>query len=129
MRHPQLVVWERDSRLAGQLAPLAVERRWTLRETRQVESCYRLLSGPGPAVLVLRLAPAAADGPALLERVARSLPDVCTVAVGDADGPPGLAALAWDLGADFALFSPVPLTLLPDVVAGLMGPHERAAAS
>jgi hypothetical protein len=127
VRHPQLVVWERDGRLAGQLAPLAAQRRWALREARQVEACVRSLGGSGPAVLVARFAPAAADGPALVQRVAREWPAVRIVAVGEADGPPGLAALAWDLGADFALFAPVPLTLLPEVVAGLMGGHERPA--
>jgi len=129
VRHPQLVVWERDGRLAGQLAPLAAERRWVVRDVRQVELCLRWLAGPGPAVLVLRFAPSAADGPALVDRVARELPDVRSVAVGEADGPPGLAALAWDLGADFALFPPVPLTLLPEIVAGLMSGHERPAAN
>jgi hypothetical protein len=120
VRHPHIVVWERDGRLARQLDALAAERRWALRESRQAEPCFRLLASSGPCVFVVRLVRAADAGPALMARVRRQLWDVPIVAVGEAEESGSLANLAWDLGADFALFPPLPLTLLPEVVSGLM---------
>jgi ActR/RegA family two-component response regulator len=120
MRFPQVVVFERDGRLAHVLGALATERRWVLRESRQVEACLRHLASAGPAVLVVRLASEGDSELELLARVTQTRPGVRTVAVGEAASAPGLAGLAWDIGVDFALFPPLPLTLLGDVVAGLM---------
>jgi hypothetical protein len=120
VRHPQIVVWERDGRLARQLEPLTADRRWVLRESRQAEACFRLLAGQGPSAFVVRLTRTSNAEPELLQRVTRLLPDVRTVAVGEAEESIGLAGLAWDLGADFALFPPMPLAMLPDIVGGLL---------
>ena len=56
----------------------------------------------------------------LIERVSWQLPNVATVAVGGVEDAAVLAGLAWDVGADYALFPPLSRDLLPDVVAGLM---------
>src|SRR5207253_5545678 len=129
MHHPQIVVFERDGRLAQQLAALADTERWPLREARQVEACVRLLRQAGPSVLVVKVARAAESKKddrspqrelALIERVSWQLPEVLTVAVGDVEDAVVLAGLAWDVGADYALFPPLSRDLLPDVVAGLM---------
>lgn len=120
MRRPQVVVFERDGRLASQLDPLITEKKWVLRESRQSEACLRQLSGQGPSVLVIRTSANTEAELAMLARVGELWPHVRTVIVGDADSFPGLSGLAWDLGADFALFPPVPLSHLPGIVAGLM---------
>jgi hypothetical protein len=56
---------------------------------------------------------------ALLERVTVLFPDVATVVVGEYENPVA-AGLAWDLGAAFVLFPPLPREMLADVLAGLL---------
>ena len=125
MRLPQIIVYEKDGRLKAQLAPLAALRRWALREARQAETCLRLLGRGGPAVLVVKAGRDLERELALLERAAWLYPEVRAVLVGDGDQP-GLAGLAWDLGAACVLLPPQPREGLPDVVAGLLG--EKAEA-
>lgn len=120
MRHPQLVVSERDGQLAALLRPLAEAQRWVLREPKQAEVLTRHINSGGPTVLVARLGKMPERELSLLGRVAWQLPDVATVAVGDVDDAAVLAGLAWDVGVDYALFPPLSRDLLPDVVAGLM---------
>jgi DNA-binding NtrC family response regulator len=120
MHHPQIVVFERDGRLAEALAALAETERWTLRESRQVESCLRLLRQPGPGVLVVKVGKPAERDLALVEQVTWQLPGVPVVVVGEVEDAAVLAGLAWDLGASYALFPPLSRDLLPGVVAGLM---------
>jgi hypothetical protein len=124
MHHPQIVVVEREGRLARQLDALAETEKWPLREPRQAEACWRLLRQPGPTVLVVEVGRSSKRPPEtdleLIERVSWQLPNVATVAVGGVEDAAVLAGLAWDLGADYALFPPLSRDLLPDVVAGLM---------
>jgi hypothetical protein len=133
MRHPQVLVWETDGRLAGQLAGLWDEHRWALREPRKHDACLRLLRDGGPSVLVVRVGSDLPDELGLIETVHRVLPSVPVVAVGDpADAvltgevpwevgtDPVLAGLLYDLGAAFVLFPPLPRDLLHEVVVGLM---------
>ena len=121
MQHPQVVVFERDGRLAEQLQPLAAAERWPLRESRQDEPCLRWLRQAGVSVLVVKVS---RDHPgrelALVERVGRLLPDVPVVVVGEPEDAAAMNGLAWDLGAAFALFAPLSRELLPGVVHGLM---------
>jgi hypothetical protein len=141
MRHPQLIVYETDGRLAESLRELARKRRWALREVRQPEACLRLLRPAGPAVLVLKVGGDPVGEMTLLERVAWLAPDTARLVVGDADDA-ALAGLAWDLGASYVLFPPEGRGVLPDLVisameagvrkpppaqgleAGLVGPEE-----
>src|SRR5438105_2223442 len=114
MRCPQLLVYEGDGRLAAQLRPLAEERRWSLREPRQLAGCLGLLERGGPSVLVLKTGRDLERELTLLERVRLLCPETATVVVGDADHP-GLAALAWDLGATCVLLPLSPRDNLPDL--------------
>lgn len=123
MRHPMLLIVEADSRLAALLRPTAERYNWTLHAPRRPESCLRLLRRGGPAGLVLKTGRDLEFELGLLERVKRLFPDTATVLVGDQDHP-ALAGLAWDLGADFVLFPPLPRELLAEIVVGLMS-HEQ----
>ncbi len=120
MLHPQIVVYERDSRLADQLRPLATTERWVMREPRQAVPLWRMVQSGGPTVLVVKVGPSPDKELALIERVSWQLPDVAMVAVGDQDDAAVLPGLAWDVGAAFALFPPLSRDLLPEIVAGLM---------
>jgi hypothetical protein len=113
-------VHEFDDRLADLLRETARAQAWTLRETRQIDACLRLLKNAGPSVLVVRLGHDLQHELTLLERVSWLRPEVATVLVGDSDDPM-LACLAWDLGAAYALFPPQARDCLPGIVQGLMG--------
>jgi hypothetical protein len=119
MLHPQIVVHERDGRLAEQLRPLAAAERWALREPRQAEHLWHTLRDGGPTVFVVKLREPPRDLE-LIERVTWELPDVATVVVGDPENADVLSGLSWDAGAAFALFPPISRDLLPEIVAGLM---------
>ncbi|HEY1375951.1 MAG TPA: hypothetical protein VGF55_04120 [Gemmataceae bacterium] len=128
MLHPQIVVHERDGRLAEQLRQLAAAERWALREPRQADPLWRALQLGGPTVFVVKLGRKEPERElALIERVGWHLPDVATVAVGDVEDAAVLAGLAWDAGAAYALFPPLSRDLLPEVVAGLMRRAVRDA--
>lgn len=166
MRYPQVVVYERDDRIAallrkasktGGFAPKGSEATqlesflylragqrhgWWLREVRRRDSCWRLLRRGGPCVLILRVQRPqvrletldeltlsykqlaaqrqfCARQMELLQQVHWLLPTTATVVVGDVEDA-ALSSLAWDLGANYALFPPQPRDQLVDIVAGLM---------
>lgn len=116
MRHPQILVYERDGRLARLLGETAEKNRWVLREPRQVDHCLRLLREGGPTVLVLRVGSQLEAELGLLTRARRLRPDAAVFAVGDVEND-SLAALSWELGANFALFPPQSRDLLPEIVS------------
>jgi len=120
MHHPQIVVFERDGRLADALAALAETERWPLRTSRQLESCLRQLRQPGPGVLVVKVGKPPERDLALVEQVTWHLPNIPVVVVGEVEDAAVIAGLAWDVGASYALFPPLSRDLLPDVAAGLM---------
>ena len=120
MLHPQIVVFERESRLGPLLRDLAAQQRWALREPRQRTLCWEHLEQATTTVLVIRVERPADAELALLGQAARECPQVALVAVGGADDADTLAGLCWDLGADYALFPPLSRDLLPEVVRGLM---------
>ena len=124
MRLPQMVVYEKDGRLKLQLAALAEERRWALREARQPEACLAYLSSGGPAVVVIKADSNPEREMALLERVTWLHPYAAAVLVGDGDQT-HLGGLAWDLGAAYVLFPPQPRERLAEIVAGLMGDNTE----
>jgi len=119
MRRPQIVIFERDGRLARQLESLATERRWVIRESRQSDSCLRLLNAEGPTVLVVRIGTDTETELQLLADAAVVPAELAAVAV--CDGPPALTGMAWDLGADYVVTQPSPPDRLSQVVSGLMG--------
>lgn len=120
MLHPQIVVHETDGRLAEQLRPLATAQRWALREPRQSGPLWRSLAAGGATVLVLKMGKSAERDFALVERVSWQLPDVATVVVGDLENAAAASAMAWDVGAAYALCPPISRDLLPGIVAGLV---------
>lgn len=128
MRYPQVLVYETDGLLAELLRRSHPSRWGSLREPRRPEACLRLLRRGGPSVLVLKLGRDLERELKLLEQVSRLHPDTAVVVVGDLDQSQ-LAGLAWDLGAAYVLFPPVPRTLLPDLVAGLLGAPLREPSS
>jgi DNA-binding response OmpR family regulator len=119
MNYPRVVVYERDGRLAQLLRQPVQERGWALREPRQTETCLRELAGGSPTVFVLRVGAKLEQELALLEQTSWLQPETRTIVVGDVEHE-SLANLAWDLGASYVLFPPLPRELLPDIVAGLM---------
>jgi len=130
MKHPQVVVYEGDGRLAQLLRQPLRACRWVLREPRQREVCLRLLRGGGPTVFVLKLGVNLEQELPLLDRAQALAHGARTVVVGDLQNEP-LANLAWDLGASFVLFPPMPHDWLPDLVSRLMqsivaGTHREA---
>jgi DNA-binding NtrC family response regulator len=134
MNYPRVVVYERDGRLAQLLRQPVQERGWALREPRQTETCLRELAGGSPTVFVLRVGAKLEQELSLLEQTSWLDPETRTVVVGDVEHE-SLANLAWDLGASYVLFPPLPRELLPEIVARLMGraiesrrqPRETAA--
>jgi hypothetical protein len=119
MRHPQLLIFEYDSRLSQLLQSLAQSQSWSLAPVRDPAACLRLLQHGTPSTLVLKMGRDLEREAALLEQVTWQYPDTATIVVGDLDHSP-LASLAWDLGAACVLFPPMPRDHLPAIVAGLM---------
>ena len=124
MQHPQLVIYEADGWLAAQVAVLAREHAWLVRESRQPEACLELLRDNRPAVLLVKLE-RKLDEFRLIASVRERVPE-CPIAVfSDAkfEGVAqraSLASLAYDLGVRYVMFPPLTRTLVEDVAAGLM---------
>jgi DNA-binding NtrC family response regulator len=125
VRHPAVVVYEADGRLAGLLGPAAARGGWVVRESRQVDACLRQLDRAGPCVLVVKVGRDLDREFHLLERAAALYPDVRCVILGDLEHA-SLAGLAWDLGAAYVLFPPQSRDRLPEIVAALLRPEEPA---
>lgn len=119
MLHPQIVVFEPESRVAPQLRALAAAERWALREPRLESNCREQLQPITPTVLVIFVEEPAERALTLVADAAR-LAHVAVVAVGSVENAETLAGVAWDCGAEFALFPPLSRDLLPDVVRGSM---------
>jgi hypothetical protein len=122
MQYPQVLVYERDGRLAALLKASLQESklRWVLREPRELGSCLRLLSRGGPAVVVIKLGGDLEREFTLLERVSYVHPAAAAVLVGDAEHV-ALAGMGWDLGAAYVVMPPMSRECLPAIVVGLMG--------
>jgi DNA-binding NtrC family response regulator len=119
MKHPQVVVYETDGRLAQLLRERVRASRWAMREPRQRESCLALLRDASPTVFVLKTGSKLETELGILQRVHTLLPDARSVVVGDLQNTM-LADLAWDMGASFVLFPPLPHGWLPEIVVQLM---------
>lgn len=124
MRHPQLLVYESDGRLAAALRPLAEKGRWLLREPRQPSGCLRLFDRGGPGVLILRAGRKPERELAVLEEITWLHPDAAVVLVADAE-PAWLPSLAWDLGAAWVHVTPQSRERLVEIVTALMGRYQE----
>jgi len=125
MKLPQVVVYESDGMLAGQVRRLAEDNAWLVRESRQPDACLNLLSEVRPSVLLLKIERELLDGLTLLSRVSERAPDCPVVLVSDvkmegAEQRAQLSALAFDLGARYVLFPPLQQPVIEDLVSGLM---------
>jgi DNA-binding response OmpR family regulator len=120
MRHPRVIVFESDGRLAALLRPLAQPNGWALREPRRPEECLELVRQGGPAVVVLRIGRDLEQEFGLLDSLRWSQPSVAAVVVADAEHA-RLVPLAWDLGAAHVHLTASARENLPAVVAGLLG--------
>lgn len=135
MRHPQLVIFDSDGWLARQLADLAAESQWLVRDPKTPKAALALLRDPRPSVFVIRVEPneGPADSFALIAEASRLHPDVAIVAVSDLKLPDAdriaWTGLLFDLGARFVLFPPLAKSVLEDVASGLMASAVRRTAS
>jgi hypothetical protein len=126
MKAPQLVVCESDGWLAKQVRVPAADRKWLVRECRQLGAAKAHLDGR-PTVLFVLFDPhkAAPDALTLIAEVHAAHPDTAVVAVSDAKLPEEdravWAATALDLGARFVLFPPLTRPVLEDLAGGLLG--------
>jgi hypothetical protein len=124
MRHPQLLVYETDGRLAAGLRPLAEKNKWLLREPRQPSACLRLFDRDGPGVLVLRAGRNVERELAVLEQISWLHPEVATILVADAEHA-GLTGLAWDLGVRWVHAPPQSRERLAEIVTSLMRRYQQ----
>src|ERR1700722_16842515 len=107
MQQTQVVTYGLHDVLAERLRELAQARRFWLRETSQFAACRNLVQTAPPSVFVLVLGRDVERELALLEQMHACQPGTATIVVGETDNP-ALAGLAWELGATFALFPPLP---------------------
>ncbi len=121
MRIPQILIFEKDGRIAELLRREGKPRQWSLREPRRPEACLRLLERGGPNVVILKVGTDLVQELTLLERIGWLFPDTATVVVADAANSV-LADLAWDLGATLVLFPPQPRLALPEILGRLLEP-------
>jgi len=124
MRYPQVVIYDSDDWLATQVAEVARENGWLVRESRQADACLQLLREARPSVVLLKLGPKALEEMTLLSRLTRHVPDCPVVLVSDAKldvaGRHDLVGLAYDLGARYVLMPPLTRSVIEDVVVGLL---------
>jgi len=125
MRHPQVLIYEQDGRLTAMLESLVAERGWLLRQPRDWKDFAEALSPGGPSVVVLKVGRHLEFEMTVLDRLGEVYPEAATVVVADTDHA-ALAGLAWDLGAAYVHILPQPRDWLPEVVAGLMKPHQES---
>jgi hypothetical protein len=123
MQRAQVIVYESEDRLESLLRPHVRKQHWWLRPVRHPGRILSLLGKGRTSVVVLKIGRDLEREFAVLERVQRWFPEAACVVVGDADQP-ALAGLAWDLGARFVLFPPLPREHLPAIVTSLAGGHE-----
>jgi len=122
MRYPQLLIYESAGGIAELFRRQRQEeksRRFALREPRGQESCLRLLRRGGPSALILKVGKDLVREFTLLERVTWLCPETAVIVAGDMENAI-LAELAWDLGASFVLFPPLPREWLPALVDGFL---------
>jgi len=127
MRHPQLLIYETDRRLAALLQRFADKNGWLLREPRQPSAVLRLLDRGGPGVFLLRLSRDLERELDLLEQVTWLYPDTAVVLVTDSEQR-RLFGLAWDLGVRWILLPPHTRESLEEIVLRLMQQYQPAVA-
>lgn len=115
MQQTQILTYGIDGILAERLRELAQAKRFWLRETSQLAACRNLVQSSSPSILVMVLGGDLERELTLLEEVHASQPGTAIIVIGEADNP-ALAGLVWDLGATFALFPPMPVERITDLI-------------
>jgi hypothetical protein len=115
---PRIIIYESEPRLGELLRP-TVGKNWTLRHTRTVESCLRILRRTASGIFVMRTGNDLIREFTLLEQVCWLFPEIPAVVVSDIENGQ-LEGLAWDLGAAYALFPPRPRSQMLGLVDSLM---------
>lgn len=118
MQKTQILTYGIEGVLVEHLRALAQTHRYWLREAGRFAACLSALQTSPPRIFVLRLGRDIARDLALLEQVHACLPATATIVIGEADNPV-LAGLAWELGATFALFPPMPVERVTEVIQRL----------
>jgi hypothetical protein len=123
---PQLVIHDPDDWLHRQLADLAAESRWVVRQPKSAKATLAFLPANRPTVLFTRVDPHEESGDSfkLVAEANRINPDAAVVAVSDVKLPDA-DRIAWtgvlfDLGCRYVLFPPLTKPILEDVASGLM---------
>ena len=93
MLHPQIVVFEREKRIATLLRELAAAERWALREPRQLENCREQLRQLTPTVFVVAVERPSDSALQLLQTATVECPHVAIVAVGSVEDAETLAVV------------------------------------
>lgn len=126
MKYPHVVLFAFDDWLGNQLRELVIERKWVLREVRQIAGWLTAAAERKPCVAVIQ-ADFTADRPTAMTAIAelhRKNSDTDVVVVSDTkmsdDDRPGWTAAALDVGARLVLFPPLTRAVLEDAVSGLM---------
>ena len=126
MKHPHVVLFAFDDWLGNQLREFVAERKWVLREVRQVAGWLTAAAEWRPCVAVIQ-ADFTSERPTALKAVAELHglnSDTDVVVVSDTkmsdDDRPGWTAAALDLGARLVLYPPLTRAVLEDAVSGLM---------
>jgi len=122
---PQILIFAFDEWLGNQLREAAAERRWVLREVRQIGAFLTAVAEVRPRVAVVQLERVeAGEIYAAIVELRRNQPETPIVFVSDTKVPDGekadWAARWFDLGARFVMFPPLTRAILEDAVVGLM---------
>jgi hypothetical protein len=120
MLQSQVLTYGIEGAFAERLRELAQTHRFWLRETSQLTACQNVVQSSPPRILVVRLGSHLERELALLEQVHLCLPGTGIIAIGDADNPV-LAGLVWELGATCALFPPLPVEMIAEVIVRMLG--------
>jgi hypothetical protein len=123
---PQLIIHDPDDWLLRQLADLAAESRWVVRQPKSAKATLGFLHANRPTVLFTRVEPHEESGDSckLIADANRLNPDAAIVAVSDIKLPDAdriaWTAVLFDLGSRYVLFPPLTKPVLEDVTSGLM---------
>ena len=114
MQQTQILTFGLTGIAVERLRELATARRIWLRETNQFSACQNLLQA-GPTVFIVQLGRDLERELTLVGLAHASAPSASIVVIGEADSA-GLAGVAWEFGATYALFPPTPVERLNEVV-------------
>ncbi len=114
MQQTQILTYGLTGIASERLRELATARRIWLRETNQTAACQNLLQS-APTLLIVQMGRDLERELALVGIAHDCVPSAAIVVIGETDSA-GLAGLAWEFGATYALFPPTPVERLNEIV-------------